>query len=634
MTASLPDRQRRAVYVCLSLMLAGLCLITHRYYSLTHDAQIYTFQAFAKLHPALGNDLFFQHTSQDHYTYFPDLYALVIKLLGVETSPLVLTGMCTAWFLAAAWWFARGLSGADSAWLAVALLILVGGGYGGSGVFHFSENFISARLMAEAMVATAFACCWNDRRAIAWMLIAASFCIHPLMTLPGMLLLLGAALPLRAFALCMLAGVSATGAIALAAVHFPAAARLFPVMDPEWVTVVRERSQFLFLQLWQFRDWRLNGAPFLSLAISAAVLDDERLRKLSLVAALVGAAGLLCALLASTVGPVAILLQAQTWRWVWITKFLCLVLVVPTIMRMRRDERCGLLCALLLLLGWLYIAVDGLELIVASLVLWLARKHIGANSARYLRWAGMLVAVVIVLWALANVWTGIRSALPESGLEPAAVQRLRTVFGLQIPGAVAVYAIWAWARSSRRLAMPACVSVVLFGCVLYVAPSSFKQLLREGSPGAIREFTAWRAAIPPSSTVVVADGANSGSFVWFTLQRPNYLSPGQSAGVVFSAEAAHEIVRRSQVLLPIEDPDWRIYTELQNLSLHKPSDLPASWRPLTVKALLEICSDPLLGFVVSKENVGFDPLTHTANGQWKGWNLYNCGRVREDMSTT
>jgi hypothetical protein len=32
--------------------------------------------------------------------------------------------------------------------------------------------------------------------------------------------------------------------------------------------------------------------------------------------------------------------------------------------------------------------------------------------------------------------------------------------------------------------------------------------------------------------------------------------------------------------------------------------------------------------VIAKEQVGFDPVTHTRSGEWKDWNLYDCRRVR------
>jgi hypothetical protein len=57
-------------------------------------------------------------------------------------------------------------------------------------------------------------------------------------------------------------------------------------------------------------------------------------------------------------------------------------------------------------------------------------------------------------------------------------------------------------------------------------------------------------------------------------------------------------------------------------------------RPLTTKALIEICGDPQLGFVVARENLGFDSIRHTHAGLWKDWNLYDCRRVRSGSAAS
>jgi hypothetical protein len=126
--------------------------------------------------------------------------------------------------------------------------------------------------------------------------------------------------------------------------------------------------------------------------------------------------------------------------------------------------------------------------------------------------------------------------------------------------------------------------------------------------------------------VLVTPSQDVGAFVWFTLQRPNYLSLDQSAGVVFSRETAIEVERRSQVLLPLMDPDWKILTSLRSEKLGKHKADPK--RPLTADILVRICTDPQLGFVVSPQDVGFNPINHKHPGAWKDWNLFDCGVVR------
>src|SRR6202035_1176367 len=131
--------------------------------------------------------------------------------------------------------------------------------------------------------------------------------IHPLMALPGLLLVVCLWLPVRAGVIGAIAGILATLAIAVAAVNLSAASQVLTVMDASWLAVVRERSQFLFLQLWSIHDWDINAQSFISLGLTAIAVVDERVRKLCAAAALVGAAGLAVAFIGGLIGPVAIL---------------------------------------------------------------------------------------------------------------------------------------------------------------------------------------------------------------------------------------------------------------------------------------------------------------------------------------
>ncbi len=160
----------------------------------------------------------------------------------------------------------------------------------------------------------------------------------------------------------------------------PAFSHVLTVMDASWMDVVQERSQFLFLQLWSIRDWVINARPFIYLAFTAFAVTDERIRKLCMVAALVGAAGLAVAFIGGLIGPVAILVQGQAWRWVWIGVFVSAALAPFTLLRVWRDEKCGPLCALLMVSGWTLPGVDGMACASLGLIFWLVRAHMSSRS--------------------------------------------------------------------------------------------------------------------------------------------------------------------------------------------------------------------------------------------------------------
>lgn len=618
---------RASIAIALTLMLVALWALLHRYQGLARDGELYAVQALARIHPALGTDLYLQNTSQDQFTIFSRIYASFIRVLGLQNAELFLFVLCKVCFLGASWFLARALISRDVAWLTVAMLVITTGYYGSYEIFQYSEDYLTARSMGEAMVAASLACHFSGRSRFGlWIAIGALF-IHPLMALPGVLLLICLWLPIRHAVIGSLAGIFAILSIAIAALIAPPSTHLFTILDPAWLEVVRERSQFLFLKYWTTRDWELNARPFVSLVVTALAIHDERIRKLCVAAMLVGASGLAVAFISSAIGPVAILLQGQTWRWVWITGFVSVVLLAPTVLQVWRDEKCGPACAVLLVAAWTCSGVDGLACTEAALILWLVRSHISDRAAWYLRWAAAGASVLIVAWILAKFWTHALPASGETSREPALTARIRGLFGLGIPAVLLAGLFWYWIVGNRSVVAATLASAALLGVSACILPGTFKQLGTVGTPAAIEEFSDWRNAIPQFSNVLIVPPRTSASFAWFTLERTSYLSVDQSAGVIFSRATALEVQRRSEVLRPLIDPDWEILTDITERREGKRKG-PASSRPLTPQALIGICADPQLGFVIAKEALGFDSIRHTHAGTWIDWSLYDCRRVR------
>jgi hypothetical protein len=633
MHSSIPGFQSKIATLSLALMLVTLWLLMHGYQGLTGDGQIYALQALARIHPQLTTDLYLQNVSQDQFTIFSPLYAWFIGLLGLENAARLLTVFFTVWLLAAAWSFARAITSRDAAWLAVGFLLIIPGDYGGSGVFRLSEQYLTARLPAEALIITALACHARGMKRLGILLAIGALFVHPLIALPGLLLLICLWLPSRVSVKVTIGGVLTTLGIVVIATLLPVASQVLTVMDAAWLEVVRERSQFLFLQLWSVRDWDLNARPFIYLAFTAIAIPDDRTRKLCVAAALVGAAGLAVAFVGGLIGPIAILVQGQAWRWVWVTVFTSALLLPVTALQVWRDERCGPLCAILLLSGWTLPAVDGTACVSLALILWLTRPYINARVTPYFRWVTAALGISIVTWILIKSWAIVSPPNAPSGRAPLGAVQIRDIFGLKIPAVLFGALVWWWIQTSRTIWVPTLLSAMLVALSTFMLPAAFKQSRTLASAPDINEFADWVNAIPPTSTVLVAPAHDVGAFVWFTLGRPNYLSVDQSAGVVFSRATAVEVRRRSEVLLPLMDPNWKILTSLRAKSGNRRKD-DATTRPLTAKSLIQVCADPKLGFVISPKDVGFGPLRHEHAGAWKDWNLYDCRKVRSALSAT
>jgi hypothetical protein len=632
-TRSIPFKlvaQRAAAGAALALLPVALWCLTHRYRGLEGDAALYAVQALSRTNPGLAHDVFLSYASQDRYTLFSPIYAFFIKRLGLQEAAISLLVLFKVCFYVSAWIFSRKLFDARTALLTVALLIVVPIEYGAFHVFRVAEDMLTARSMAEALAMTGLCLHVYGRKNAGLAVAAFAVSIHALMALPVVLLLLSLHVSTRTSLLAALAAIAAVLCITAAAAAAPQwIPGLLRVMDPNWLEMVRERSQFVFLQLWRLSDWESNARPFFSLALGMLVIRDERVRAFCAGAMIVGVAGLAIAFVAGIVGPSAVLLQGQAWRWTWVTGLTGVLMLAPTLLQVWRSDRCGPLCAALLVVGWLVSALDGVYLIVAALCLFYGRKHITAAVTPYLHAAVVVIGVLVLARIIGTGWVALSSSPAHAATENRILVIARTILGLECLPVALAFLLSSLALRSRPMVLSGSFALVLATATACAAPGALENPLAEGTSAQIEEFSDWRDVIPPGANVFIVPRYYTAGFAWFTLQRPSYLTVDQSSGVIFSRATAVEIRRRSEVLSPLEEPDWRL---LSRRATHA-GKFDAAALPLTRDRLVQICADPDLNFVVAKEDVGFQPLRHRRPGIWNGWNLYDCRQVNSSGHT-
>jgi hypothetical protein len=616
---------RRAVCgLALALLPVALWCSTHRYQGLIGDAGLYALQALSRSDSGLARDVFLSTNSQDRYTIFSPIYAFFIHAFGLRAAAISLLVFFKLCFYGAVWASIRKLSDPRIALATIVLLVVVPVEYGAYHVFRVAEDMLTARSMAEALAMAGLCLYLHGRRTAGLAIAAGGLCIHALMALPMVLVLLSLRFGTRASALCAVLAVAAVICVASAAAMAPQwTPALLRVMEPSWLDMVRERSQFVFLGLWRLPDWESAARPFVSLALSLLVIRDRRIRGLCASAMIVGAAGLAIAFVADVIGPVATLLQAQAWRWVWVTGLVSLLMLPPTILQMWRCEHCGPLCAVLLLLGWVISVLDGVYFAAAALCLWYGRKHIPPAAAPYMRWAAAGIGGLVLARIIGTGWTALSAPMTGTKADNGIMASARMILGVDCLPLILAFLLGRWVIRSRSLTLPGALALALGTATAFAAPRALEDPNIEGSVGQIEEFSDWRDAIPPGENVFVVPRYYTAGFTWFTLGRPSYLTVDQSSGVIFSRATAMEVRRRSEVLLPMEDPDWRL---LSRRATHD-GKFDASARPLTRDRLVQICADPELNFVVASEDVGFEPIRHRRPGAWDGYNLYDCNRV-------
>ena len=183
---------------------------------------------------------------------------------------MILVIVLKMWFFAATWALTCELIDRRAAFLSTVIVMGNRGSYGGYSVFKFSEDWLTARTLAEPMVITAVWLYCRNFRSAAFLLTFAAFFVHPLMTLPALALILLLSLPLTVGAAGAVLGVTAALGTALLALHN---AKPGPIVHNGCRLALHSWSDrvFLFPQIWPAADWEINALPFFSLAISAMV---------------------------------------------------------------------------------------------------------------------------------------------------------------------------------------------------------------------------------------------------------------------------------------------------------------------------------------------------------------------------
>ena len=408
---------------------------------------------------------------------------------------------------------------------------------------------------------------------------------HPLVALPGLLLLISLWVPNHIALIGALLGLLLTLAIAVVAAASPWLSPPLTLMDPSWLDTVQERSQFLFLQLWSFRDWELNVRPFFYLAFTAMAIQDERIRKLCVAPRYRGRRRLGSSSGRQPDWPRGFTGSRTSVALGMDFGFCCAFCCFRRpFCKSGKTRNAGLLCAVLLVSGWTLSAVDATACVSLAILLWVMRERINVRRTVFFRWVAVALASAIIGWMLLQIfrilgWSAGTLSFGWLRVLPS-ISEIRSIFDLRISAALAVALVFWSLRKNRSQWHTILLAAVLLASTIALLPSAFKQSRIFGASADIDEFADWRRAIPPASTVLLVPARDVGSFVWFTLQRPNYLSVDQSAGVVFSRATALEVRRRSNALLPVMDPDWKIRTRLRDNVATKRSASMVS-RPLT-----------------------------------------------------
>lgn len=526
-----------------ALLVLASWLLARPYVGLRHDGILYLGQALLHMQPeVMSRDLFFVHGSQDRFTIFSRLLALLYSVADLGQLQVLILALCHAALVFAVYRMLAPLQDELARWLGLMALAVFAHTYAGNGIFAFAERFVTARTLAEPLAAGALFALAFGRRTLALSLGLAAFVVHPLVGVSAL-----------AIGWCFLCLIDRRWLAALALVALPAVAAWLDMApfngllqrydDVWWSAVMLANGQVLLTQ-WMHSDWQTVVLDLAVMVAAARLLP----RPIAPLAAATAAASVLL-LLVSLVGVDllrnVLLTQLQLWRVLWFTHLFALALLPALVLRAWRVPQYGRLLAAALTAaavaanvrwpsGWAFLAL------VAG-VLWLAhaRPPISAALMRSTEALMGLVVLGLSIAALANnaglllddqhvfdlaTWTLLLFTLPTFALPLAAV-----ALHAQLHGGL-----------RRSLALGLSLLVLAYACWHWDRRTPFTRTIESG----LHQVHPFDAAIPRYAQVYWHEGLRA---TWVLLKRASFYTDAQAAGLLFNRATAVDVQRRRAI---------------------------------------------------------------------------------------
>ncbi len=515
---------------CLGAAIAVAAFLNHPFGGITGDAKIYIGRALADLDPDnVGHDLMFRLDGQSGFTIFRPLARWLVAHLGLETATWLLSVAGLLLYSVAIYVCVRTFQKGRALAIVVAAGLMLPRIYSPSGIIAAGEALAIPRPWAEACVLLAVACLAKDRFGAAIALVGLAAVFHPIMALPGAILLL--------HALCVdnrrWVYASVCGALAVfvaGALGAPIVSRAFTRIDPTWLDILRLRTSYLFVSTWDVNVWSKIVVQAATLCIATRFVPATWSR-IFLGTLLVGFLGCLMSFVGVDLLSSLLFAQIQLWRSLWLMAALAPVAAGVCLVAMPRDEWRSKAVLASLAAAWMTPGLAPANAMMALLALGLATFGQSGLGERVYKTACLAAALIIACAAMLNarLVLTLLQVLPSDFRLPTS-DLLRFSFA-----AFCVVGLVWWCATRRDTAVRLCAALLLLtistlSLVRYDQRTSAKIDVNSGaSKPDLIEMLASR----PGEVLWLGDDA-----LWYWTRRPSWSNTVQGSGIVFSRELA------------------------------------------------------------------------------------------------
>ncbi|WP_158091062.1 hypothetical protein [Marivita geojedonensis] len=505
-------------------------------------------QALHRIEPEVfGQDLFLKFGSQDSFTIFSSIYAPVVELLKPGGAHLFL------WMVGQVIWFAALVILAVTvfgrkrqALLAIIAAIVLSPTYG-KGMLEYGEAFVTPRIFVEALSMISIALASRNSILPSYGMLLAAFLVHPLMALPGVVIVALLTLPI----VKIVVPIALTGSLivfGLAQAEVEPFTRVLTTYDDKWLAIVSERSRHAFVQDWIFLGALYASLPAVTLSF-VAWKGRGFARSIAIATLVTGSLLLIMSWIGGDILSNVFLLNLQLWRSLWLVTLIGNLFAVYVVYLLKGDQRTRACLVVALVFNAIETLVVGIPL-ASTLVLFMAGISFWATSslAGGLKRAAQLIsttgvaAATLLLFAEIFVQTGSK--------ETAELLELLFRFSL----IVGIFSLLI-SRAVIQNASP----VTTIGISLVLLISSFT--LADSRDERARYLASTHPpdadirALLSGRTVYWEDGTD---ILWFKIRKPSFYSCTQGAGVMFYRDTALEFSRRGEILRNLNTSDFAV----------------------------------------------------------------------------
>lgn len=584
----------------------------HPYLSLTHDSRLYALQSLNHLlNGSLNGDLYFQFSSQDSYSIFTRMLAPGVATLGLQQAYLLffLAGKFFLFF-ALAQFLLKLIGNNWTTIIACLALSIFSIPLLEDGTLAINEAFLTPRLYAISAALFGLQAYLSNRIGRSLLSLLAALLLHPIMAFPAICIIVIDLIQRRLkIALTLLITVLTLLATALLPPALISTLGL-PELTPEWLQVVELRAPFNLISTWPASQWISVLAVF-PLFPAAALLTsvNTRSRQFLFSALITTAAGLTASWIAES-SSLALLLQGQFYRALWLYKLTGVVCAILLLIKLYQDRSpgafcMGLCCLYLCLLSQVSLPLTSILLDLSMLGAfgfyyrcisrsacsdWLKHTLVSTLAVT------VLIQIGILVFRLLDQWTDL---IEHSGIAKIPFYISASFdYHLQLLALAVAVLLFRRRNSIPILAAGAALLTFSIHFIAYHFPfhsvalpdeqdhiKFAKKYIKENhhEPGPAQVYWPYH------------------SFeLHHSLLSTSYFGWQQVAGVIFSEQLAAETRRRAKLVQPFEISYSRHYPDYQ--FRFKRTDLifqnaEETFKEPEAELLLQLCKEPTLDFI-------------------------------------